>query len=74
MADIRLIMRKLVEVNATCFVAVHNQPSGHVRPSVDDNRLTEKLKNAGNLFDIKLVDHLIIAQSKYYSYEDEGQL
>lgn len=74
MADIRLIMRKLVEVNATCFIAVHNHPSGHVRPSVDDNRLTEKLKNAGNLFDIKLVDHLIIAQSKYYSYEDEGLL
>lgn len=74
LADIRLIMRKLVEANATCFVAVHNHPSGAVRPSTDDNRLTERIKNAAKLFDIVLSDHLIIGGSQYYSYNDEGML
>lgn len=73
-ADIRLIMRELVEVNATCFVAVHNHPSGNVRPSGADNQLTEKLKNAGNLFDIRIIDHVIVTYGGYYSYNDEGLL
>lgn len=73
-ADIRLIMRELVEVNATCFVAVHNHPSGNARPSGADNQLTERLKNAGNLFDIRMIDHVIVTYDGYYSYNDEGQL
>lgn len=73
-ADIRLIIRKLVEVNATCFVAVHNHPSGNARPSGADNQLTERLKNAGNLFDIRMIDHIIITYNEYYSYNDEGLL
>lgn len=73
-ADIRLIMRELVEVNATCFVAVHNHPSGNARPSGADNQLTERLKNAGNLFDIRMIDHVIVTYGGYYSYDDEGLL
>lgn len=73
-ADIRLIMWELVEVNATCFVAVHNHPSGNARPSGADNQLTERLKNAGNLFDIRMIDHVIVTYGGYYSYNDEGLL
>lgn len=73
-ADIRLIIRKLVEVNATCFVAVHNHPSGNARPSGADNQLTERLKNAGNLLDIRIIDHVIVTYGGYYSYNDEGLL
>lgn len=73
-ADIRLIMRELVVVNATCFVAVHNHPSGNARPSGADNQLTERLKNAGNLFDIRMIDHVIVTYGGYYSYNDEGLL
>jgi len=74
LADIRLIMRKLVEVNATCFAAVHNHPSGSKNPSQDDNRLTERLKDAGKLFDIRMLDHVIVTYGGYYSYNDEGVL
>lgn len=73
-ADIRLIMRKLVEVNATCFVAAHNHPSGHKNPSQDDNLLTERLKGASKLFDIRMLDHIIVTYDGYYSYNDEGVL
>lgn len=72
--DIRLIMRKLVELNATCYIAVHNHPSGMIRPSSEDDRLTEKLKNASKLFDIKLFDHVIIGYDSFYSYSDEGRI
>lgn len=73
-ADIRLIMRILIEVSAVQFVAVHNHPSGNTRPSKEDGRLTEALKNAANLFNIRMIDHLIVTNNGYYSFSDEGLL
>lgn len=72
--DIRLIMRILVEASATQFVVVHNHPSGNKRPSRDDKNITERLKKAGEVFDIRLIDHVIIAGDTYYSFSDEGIL
>lgn len=71
-ADIRLIMRILVEVSATQFVVAHNHPSGNKEPSKEDKHITERLKKAGELFDIRLMDHVIIAGDTYYSFADEG--
>ena len=73
-ADVRLIMRILVEVSATQFVVVHNHPSGNKQPSRDDKHITERLKKAGEVFDIRLIDHVIIAGDTYYSFSDEGIL
>lgn len=73
-ADIRLIMRILIEAGAIQFAAVHNHPSGNNRPSNEDIRLTETLKNAANLFNIRMIDHVIIAHDAYYSFSDEGRL
>ena len=73
-ADVRLIMRILVEVSATQFVVVHNHPSGNKQPSRDDKNITERLKKAGEVFDIRLIDHVIIAGDTYYSFSDEGIL
>lgn len=70
--DIRLIMRKLVEVAATAFIVVHNHPSGNVQPSTDDRRITEKIRRAADVFQIKLQDHIIIGYDRYYSFNDEG--
>lgn len=70
--DIRLIMRKLVEVAATAFIVVHNHPSGNVQPSTDDRRITEKIRKAADVFQIKLQDHIIIGYDRYYSFNDEG--
>lgn len=73
-ADVRLIMRILVEVSATQFVVVHNHPSGNKQPSRDDKHITERLKKAGEVFDIRLIDHVIIVGDTYYSFSDEGIL
>lgn len=73
-ADVRLIMKELIKVNACAFIAVHNHPSGNPRPSTQDRGLTEMLKDAGKLMNIKLQDHIIIAHNNYYSFNDEGAL
>ena len=69
--DVRIIMRKLIEVSATQFAVIHNHPSGNRMPSHSDDHLTEAIKNAAKLFNIRLLDHLIIAGNTYYSYSDE---
>ena len=71
-ADIRLIMRVLIDTRATQFAAVHNHPSGNIRPSNEDKRLTEQLKKAAGLFNITMIDHVIITNGGYYSFGDEG--
>ena len=73
-ADVRLIMRILVEASATQFAVVHNHPSGNNQPSGNDKQVTEKLIQAGKVFDIRLIDHVIIAGDTYYSFADEGRL
>ena len=66
-ADIRLI-----NTGATQFAAVHNHPSGNIRPSNEDKRLTEQLKKAAGLLNIRMIDHVIITNGGYYSFGDEG--
>ena len=72
--DVRLIMRKLVEVAACSFIVVHNHPSGNINPSTDDRRITEAIRKAAYIFNIHLHDHLIIGHNRYYSFSDEGIL
>ena len=71
-ADIRLIMRVLIDTRATQFAAVHNHPSGNIRPSNEDKKLTEQLKKAAGLLNIRMIDHVIITHGGYYSFGDEG--
>jgi DNA repair protein RadC len=52
----------------------HNHPSGNLNPSDSDTRITGKIKDAGNLMDIQLLDHLIISEKDYYSFADNGLL
>lgn len=73
--DIRLIVRKLLETGAVVAAVVHNHPSGEVRPSNEDDSLTKAIVSALNLFNIRLIDHVIIGgRDRYYSYSDEGRL
>lgn len=71
-ADIRLIMRVLIDAGASLFAAVHNHPSGNKQPSKEDIRLTEQLKKAAEIFNIRMIDHVIVADKAYYSFCDEG--
>jgi DNA repair protein RadC len=70
--DPRIIFKKALEVKATSLILCHNHPSGNLRPSRQDEEITAKLKDAGNLIDIKVVDHLIVSDEGYYSFADEG--
>ena len=72
--DIRLLIRVLIETGATCFAAVHNHPSGNNQPSTQDRNLTEEIRKAGNVLNLKLIDHVIITNETFYSFADEGLL
>lgn len=73
-ADIRIIMQAAILGNATRIILAHNHPSGSLNPSTVDNLLTERVKNAAKLFNITLLDHIIVTDSGYYSYLDEGRV
>ena len=72
--DIRLILKEALLCGATQLVLCHNDPSGNPKPSLEDNRLTQKLKQAAAVMDIRLIDHLVVTGGGYYSYQDEGTL
>ena len=72
--DIRLILATALKCNASAILLAHNHPSGNLRPSGSDIKITEKLKSACEVMDIRLLDHLIITSEKYFSLADEGLL
>lgn len=72
--DIRLIMRASVEVLATGIILCHNHPSGNLKPSEQDIQITHRIRDAGQIFEIPVVDHIIVSESGYYSFADEGML
>ena len=72
--DIRLILKRAIELLASGIILVHNHPSGNLRPSPDDDRITTKAKEAAKLLDINVLDHLIITHTSYFSYNDNGRL
>jgi DNA repair protein RadC len=71
-ADPKIIFKMALEELASGVVVAHNHPSGNLTPSQSDIDLTKKLKEAGRFLEIQLLDHLIIAGNKYYSFADEG--
>jgi DNA repair protein RadC len=70
--DVRIVMKKAVECLASGIIVCHNHPSGNLNPSEADSKITQKIKEAGNLLDIQLLDHLIISDKDYYSFADNG--
>jgi DNA repair protein RadC len=72
--DVRMIMKKAVEYLASGIIVCHNHPSGNLNPSESDSKITQKIKEAGNLLDIQLLDHIIISDKDYYSFADNGVL
>jgi DNA repair protein RadC len=70
--DVKLVLKRAIELLASSIVACHNHPSGNRNPSDNDIAITEKLKQAALQMDMQLVDHIIIADNLYYSFCDEG--
>lgn len=72
--DVRLILKRAIELLASSIILVHNHPSGNLNPSPEDNRITTKTKEAALLLDINVLDHLIITPTDYFSYSDNGRI
>lgn len=71
--DVRVVFQAAIKGNASGIICAHNHPSSNINPSESDNKITEKIKSAGNLLDIQLLDHLIITtDGDYFSYADSG--
>lgn len=73
-ADIRIIMQAAILGNASSIILAHNHPSGSLKPSAQDDLVTTNLRKAAKLFNITLLDHIIVTDSGYYSYLDEGRV
>jgi len=74
LVDVRITLRKALELGAVSLILAHNHPSGNLNPSEADKQLTSKLKTAAESLDIKILDHLIVTEKSYFSFADEGML
>jgi DNA repair protein RadC len=72
--DVRLIVKRGIELLASGMILCHNHPSGNTSPSDSDIRITQKTKEAAILFDIQVLDHIIVSGKDYYSFADSGVL
>lgn len=69
--DVKIIMKTALQYLATSIILVHNHPSGTLKASEQDKKITNKIKSAAKLLEINLLDHIIIARNAYYSFADE---
>jgi DNA repair protein RadC len=74
LVDVRLVFKTALELGATSIILCHNHPSGALKPSDADIKITKKLKLAGESLDILILDHVIVTEHHYYSFADEGIL
>jgi DNA repair protein RadC len=72
--DVKLVYAAAIKANASSVILAHNHPSGNLLPSEQDKRLTQRIKQAGNILDIPVLDHMIMTVEGYYSFADEGEL
>lgn len=73
-ADPRIILRLVLDYRACGLILMHNHPSGQLQPSDADRTLTSKVESAARLLDVRVLDHLIFAQHRYFSFADAGLL
>jgi len=72
--DSNRLLRTALEMYATGVILCHNHPSGSIIPSQEDIRITQKIKEAAKLLNIRVLDHLIVGENGYYSFADEGRI
>ncbi len=70
----REVFKSAIRNSAASIIAVHNHPSGNFTPSKEDDIVTERLRKSGDIIGIKLIDHVIIAKSGYYSYRENNKI
>ncbi len=72
--DVKMVIKQAIDALADGLILVHNHPSGNLTPSPQDDQLTRRIAEAAALCDIRVMDHIIVSSSGYYSYADEGKL
>lgn len=72
--DTRIILKNAVDRLASTIILCHNHPSGNLKPSDADIRITSKMKESSQIMDINLIDHIIISENSYFSFADEGMI
>lgn len=72
--DPKKIFKIALDKHASSIILGHNHPSGNLQPSEADQKITRKIKDAGNMLDIAVLDHLIIGENGYYSFADQGEM
>jgi len=72
--DVRCVLREALLKRASAIALCHNHPSGSIRPSREDDRLTQQVNQASQCMSIRLVDHVILTDGAFYSYADEGRI
>lgn len=70
--DVRIIAKYAIEALATGVIAAHNHPSGNLKPSDNDIAITKKIKDALNILDIQLYDHILLTKEGYFSFGDNN--
>lgn len=74
LVDVRVLFRIALEHFATSIIVAHNHPSGSLKPSLEDIQITKNIKNAGEILNVTLLDHLIIGDNSFLSFAEEGLL
>ena len=72
--DVRILFKSALDHLATGIIIAHNHPSGNLKPSSEDLKITKQISEGGKILNIQLLDHLIIAQNAYFSFADENLL
>jgi len=72
--DVRVLFKIALEHFATSIIVAHNHPTGVLKPSEADVKITQNIKNAGEILNIKLIDHLIIGENTFFSFQEQGLL
>ena len=71
-ADPKMVFQAALKANASSIILTHNHPSGNMRPSDNDIKLTKNMVGAGKFLELNVLDHLIICDNEYYSFADES--
>ena len=72
--DVRMLLKEALLHDATCFILVHNHPSGNMRPSHYDEELTQRLNRAAQAINLRMIDHVIVTEGEYYSFSENGKI
>ena len=72
--DVRVILQAALLTNSVAIILAHNHPSGNLKPSRQDMEITKQVKDAAQIMRIKILDHIILTDTGYYSFADEGEL